>query len=543
MTYLGLDLFSDRVFFPDRGKESFVDSFAGGGGTSEGVEMALGRSPDFAINHDPEAVAMHIANHPGTEHFCQNVWQVNPNDIAARGPIGAAWFSPDCKHFSKAKGGKPREKNIRDLAWIVIAYAKLPRHLRPRVIFLENVEEFRTWGPLDPEGQPDNARKGETFTHWMGELKRLGYRVQWRELRACDYGAPTIRKRLFLIARCDQRPIVWPEPTHGAPDSPEVVSGQRSPWRNAADIIDWSLSCPSIFLTPEEARAIGVKRPLAEATMRRIFAGLRRYVIDNPRPFIVSVAHGDSGGRREYPIDDPLGTVTSGGISHALVAPYVSRQFGASVGHAVSDPLATTTAGGGGKSMLVTPFVTKFNTGSVGSSCTEPLHTITCSHSEHHPGGAAPIGIVAAYLSQLHGSNRGNAGDMDAPLGAVLAGGLHHAEVRAFLVKYYGDGGQTQDCREPLHTIPTRDRFGVVTVKGQDYAIVDIGMRMLSPRELFRAQGFPDDYKIDIEFNGRPLSKSAQVRLCGNSVCPPMAAALVGANVPELARAKESVHG
>ncbi|MBF0326018.1 MAG: DNA cytosine methyltransferase [Alphaproteobacteria bacterium] len=597
-------LFPPTAPIAQRGHEIIVDSFAGGGGASTGIFLALGRHPDVAVNHDPEAVAMHTANHPTTDHFCQNVWQVDPAEVAAKGPIGLAWFSPDCKHFSKAKGGKPVEKRIRDLAWVVVAYARLPRHLRPRVIILENVEEFTTWGPLAADGRPCPDRKGQEFVRWIAELRRLGYRIEYRELRACDYGAPTIRKRLFLIARCDGAAIVWPEPTHGGPDTPEVLSGQRRPWRTAADIIDWSIPCPSIFLTKDEARAIGVKRPLEEATLRRIFRGLDRYVLNHPRPFIVPVTH--AGDDRCHDSAEPLRTITTAKRGElSLVMPYLAGcggRAGQSPERGADQPIWTMTAKA--DQILCTPFVTKFRHGSTGHQADEPLHTITASHSDYHPGGAAPLGVVmpyfqtyygakrddevrgapadgllgtqttenrhaiitpwmvqqntgvvghevtapvstimhtgshqmlaAAHLTQFHGSNQGNGGDPAQPLGAVLAQGFHHAEVRAFLVKYYGSAEDGQHPGQPLHTATAKARFGLVTVAGEDFAIVDIGMRMLSPRELFRAQGFPDDYVIDLELDGRRLPKSSQVRMCGNSVCPPIAAALVRANVPEL---------
>ncbi|WP_142847063.1 DNA cytosine methyltransferase [Telmatospirillum sp. J64-1] len=521
-----LDLFAGHapaILARPEGREIIVDSFAGGGGASTGIEMALGRSPDVAINHDPEAVAMHAINHPGTVHYCQNIWQVNPAEVASGRPIGLAWFSPDCKHFSKAKGGKPRSKNIRDLAWIVVAYAKLPRHIRPRVICLENVEEFQSWGPLLEDGAPCPERKGETFRQWVGELKRLGYRVEWRELRACDYGAPTIRKRLFLVARMDGEPIVWPAPTHGAPDSGEVVVGNRQPWRTAAEIIEWSVPCRSIF---------DRDKPLAEATMRRIFNGLNRYILNHADPFIIPVTH-----QGDYRV------------------------------HGIHEPVRTITTAKRGELALIAPFLTKFRNGSIGSGIEEPVHTITCSHSNHHPGGAAPIGLVAAWLAQHNtgvtghdarepvstvlgtGSHqglvtshlvklRGTCADgqsVNDPLHTISAQGQHFGEVRAFLTKYYSQGAPAQDCRDPLHTIPTRDRFGLVTVAGTTWQIADIGLRMLTPRELYRAQGFPDSYIIDFEYGGRPLPKYSQVRMCGNSVCPPMAAAMVGANAPELA--------
>lgn len=578
---------------PPRGREIILDSFAGGGGASTGIEMALGRSPDVAINHDPEAVAMHIANHPNTEHFCQSVWKVDSSDVAARGPIGLAWFSPDCKHFSKAKGGKPVEKNIRDLAWIVVAYARLPVHLRPRVICLENVEEFLTWGPLGADGMPDKERAGEEFWRWRAELKRLGYKVDTRILRACDYGAPTIRKRLFLVARCDGRPIVWPEPTHGAPDSPEVLSGKRLPWHTAAECIDWSIPCPSIF---ERAR------PLADATLRRIAAGTMRYVVNAARPFIVPVTH-QGVPTRVHDIDEPLRTVTTAKRGElAVIAPTMLVNTSGHPGGRADSPLHTVTTGGhhalvspvltgcGGRAaqspprsaetpigtitakadqILVAAFLTKYHANSAGAGADEPFPTITANSFHKRPGGNPPLAICAAHLSKhyggvvghglpqpigtvttsdhhslttahlthLYGSDQGGGGDPEAPLKTITAGGLHSGLVASFLTKYYGTGGQTQGAGEPLHTIPTVDRFGLVVVHigGEPYVLSDIGMRMLDPRELFRAQSFPESYKINILFNGKPLSKSSQVRMCGNSVPPVMAEALVRANASDLA--------
>lgn len=502
--------------------EIIIVGFAGGGGTCEGIRMALGRSPDEALNHDEDAVSMHMANHPETRHWCQNIWQAEPALVAAGRPIGFAWFSPDCTHFSKAKGGVPRKKHIRDLAWVVVAYAKLPPHIRPRVIQLENVEEFVTWGPLTEDGHPCPDRRGHTFAAWVAELRRLGYTVEWRESRACIYGAPTIRKRLAVIARCDGRPIVWPAPTHGAPDDPEVMACRLLPYRTAADIIDWSIPCPSIFLTPEEARAIGVRRPLQEATLRRIFAGLRRRVIGHPRPFIIPVTH--SGDLRSYSIHDALRTVTTAnGGEFALVAPYLARQFGNSVGHGADEPSGSVMAGGGGKSALVMPWMIQQNTGAVGHPIDVPTSTILNTGSHQM--------LAAAHLMKLYGTcQHGQPADYPTP--TVTAGGGHIAEVRAFLTKYYGEGGQDQDCRDPLHTVPTKARFGLVTVHG----IVDIGMRMLTPRELFRAQGFPDTYEIERGHDGRKFSKAKQIRMCGNSVSPPWAAAHIAANVPEMAR-------
>lgn len=446
--------------------ELIVDCFAGGGGASTGIEWALGRSPDIAVNHDPEALAMHQANHPRTLHLVGDIWDVSPAAVAEGRPVGLLWASPDCKHFSKAKGGSlKRSKEIRSLAWVVVEWA---RSVRPRVIILENVEEFQTWGPLDEHGRPDPARKGETFAEWLAALRAEGYVVEWRELRACDYGAPTTRKRLFLIARCDGLPIVWPSPTHGRLDG--------LPYRSAAECIEWSLPCPSIF-----ART----RPLAENTLRRIARGIRRFVIESARPFIIPVSH--AGDDRAQSIDEPVRTITASSRSpFALVAPtLIQTGYGERPGQApraldLQAPLGTVVAGGA-KHALVCAFLAKHYGGNEtpGSSLGRPFDTVTCK--DHHA-------LVTAAL-----------------------GPARNESVRAFFTEHH--------LGEPR-----------VTVDGMIYEVVDIGMRMLEPRELFRAQGFRDDYRIAPIVNGKPLTKTAQVRMCGNSVSPPMAAALVAAN-------------
>lgn len=531
--------------------ELITDSFAGGGGASLGILLATGRSPDIAINHDDEALAMHEANHPITLHLSKNIWKVDPLDYVGKRKVGLAWFSPDCKHFSKAKGGKPVARNIRDLAWVVVLWAK---RVRPRVIALENVEEFRHWGPLTAEDMPCPDRKGHTFKRWCSELKKLGYRVEWREIRACDFGAPTIRKRLFLIARCDGIPIVWPDASHGAPNSADVLSGHKLPWRTAAQCIDWTLPCPSIFLTKEEGRAQGCNRPLAEATMARIAKGIKRYVIDAAEPFIVNLTH--QGGDRTEGLSDPFKTITGAHRGEkALIVPTIvgcGGRAGQSRPRSTDEPLATITAKGdsclvvpllsygqhGGASreadspahtitaskkdtnQLVTAFLAQHNLGVVGHDLRKPVSTITQTGSQQQ--------LVAAHLLHMKGSAQRMRG-MDEPVPAVTAQGNHIAEVRAFLLKYYGTD---QDPRldEPLHTVTTKERFGLVMVHGEPYEIVDIGMRMLSPRELFRAQGFPDSYKIDTGADGRRMTKSSQVRMCGNSCSPVVVAAIIAAN-------------
>ncbi|MBX3751416.1 MAG: DNA cytosine methyltransferase, partial [Opitutaceae bacterium] len=471
---------------------------------------------------DPEALAMHEANHPQTRHIPEDVFVVDPVKETAGRRVGLAWFSPDCKHFSKAKGGKPRSKKIRGLAYVVCEWVrKLAKaHGRgPRVIILENVEEFQTWGPLLPDGSLNPTAKGQTFRAFVGWLRRRGYVVEWRELRACDYGAPTIRKRLFLIARCDGRPIVWPIPTHGDPESAEVKAGWRKPWRTAAECIDWTLPCPSIF-----DRA----RPLAPATCRRIAKGIMRYVVNNPRPFIVPLTHHDNFRGRE--ITQPMPTITAAHRGeHALVAPVLTEHANQKHDRTFDPqtPLRTQCAEvKGGHFALVQAFLAKHYGGVVGSELPMPVGTVTST--DHHS-------LVTATLAGVGGrAGQSRPRSADEPMQTVTAK-ADAAVVRAFLVKYYATD-QDPKLPEPMHTVTTKDRFGLVTVAGEEYAIADIGLRMLAPRELFRAQGFPENYRIgDRLGDGLTLTKSAQVRMCGNSVCPPLARALVAANVPEMA--------
>jgi len=690
-------------------REIIVDNFAGGGGASTGIEKATGRSVDIAINHDENAIAMHTTNHPNTLHYCESVFDIDPVAATAGRPVGLAWFSPDCRHFSKAKGSKPVKKEIRGLAWIVVSWALRTRF---RCGMLENVEEFKTWGPLvaDADGneRPCPARSGETFAAFVSMLTTgidaahpalaeccevlgiaagsedhqrlvagLGYVVDHRELRACDYGAPTIRRRFFMVMRCDGKPIVWPEPTHGDPKSLEVQSGKLKPWRTAAECIDWSIPCPSIFKR---------KRPLAENTLRRIARGLQRFVLDSPAPFIVKCNHtstktiydcfrgqslgeplqtitkthgyalvaphitkfrtgatgqecdepistitagssdrpggnghalgmgeatltpfiagaggseyqgkprvadqplhtvlkeshaalvtpyiarigqtGFGGDRMSYGAKDPLTTVTSK-AEHLLVAPVIARQFGASVGHSADEPNGTITAGGGGKSQLVSAFLAKHYGGNYtgpGAGFDEPTHTVTTTdhhaivaahllvNNTGHPGGAADApahtvttgnhhALVSSHLVKLRGTCKDGQAVTE-PMPTITAGGLHIGEVRAFLLKYYGNEREGLNIEDPLHTVTSRDRFGLVTVEGIDYQIVDIGMRMLQPHELYAAQGFPSWYIIDQDYSGKKYAKDNQVARCGNAVPPPFAEALVRANLPEMCVAKEGV--
>ncbi len=652
-------------------REIIVDNFAGGGRASTGIELATGRSVDIAINHDPNAVAMHTTNHPDTLHYCESVYEVKPKIATAGRPVGLAWFSPDCRHFSKAKGAKPVEKAIRGLAWIVIRWAL---EVGPRVMMLENVEEFKTWGPLlVGEMRPDPERTGETFEAFIGMLSTgvpadhpallecceflqlspdseqvhqlvagLGYDVDYRELRACDYGAPTIRKRFFMVMRRDGQPIAWPQATHADPKSPAVQMGRLAPWRTAAECIDWSIGAPSIF---------DRKKPLAENTLKRIARGIQRFVLDNPAPFIVKCNHTTTKGKYDcfrgqaleeplqtitkthgyaiavphltkfrtgatgQPVTEPVPTVTAGtsrrpggnghalGLVEAALAPFIARQFGASVGHGADEPSATITAGGGGKSQLVMPTLIQMGYGErpgqeprvpglhkplgtvvagggkfglvaanlvkhyggnyqgAGVGMDEPMHSVTtvdhhavvAAHlmvnNTGHPGGEVgqPThtittgnhhAAVTSHLVKLRGTCR-DGQRTDEPMPTVTAGGLHVGEVKTLLAVDGYDELRAQQALEFLREYCGPDSTGLVTIEGVVYRIVDIGMRMLQPHELYRAQGFPEWYIIDRDYRGVKYAKDKQVARCGNAVPPPFAEALVRANLPELCQSKE----
>lgn len=565
--------FDQTAVLPDD-REIIVDCFAGGGGASIGIEWGCGHAPDLAINHDKSSIAMHVTNHPETVHRCENLWDEDPEEVTEGKPVGLAWFSPDCRHFSKAKGSAPVENRIRGLAWIVLKWAGT---VKPRVIFVENVEEFIDWGPIR-NGRPVKSKKGVTFQQWRLQLRELGYHVEWRELVASDYGAPTTRKRLFIVARCDEEPIVWPEPTHG---SPKVIRRQirrtgvcnLQTWRTAADIIDWSLPCPSIFDTAEEIKqkyGLRAQRPLAEKTMKRIAEGIRRFVIETNEPFIVQVNHGGNDFRGQS-MQEPLPAVTrkhgyglvtpfvaalqQGGMTRSikrplhticasrkdcnlLVAPTLQTYYGPRNGdhhrgRTLNDPLATQTTEN--RHSLVTAFLAKHFGGMVGVSAANPFPTITQRGTQNQI-------VAAALVKYNHGQKQWF--DIREPLRTIVSQGTHHAEVRAFLMKFYGSGGQWNSIGEPVPTITVKHRLalGIVMVGGEPYQIVDIGMRMLTPRELFRAQGFPDDYVIDVGLNGKPATKSEQVGRCGNSVSPYPAAAIVKANfVPHTVYHKEEI--
>ncbi len=511
--------------------EIIVDNFAGGGGASTGMELALGRPVDIAVNHDPAAILMHQTNHPYTEHHQASVWDIDPRTVCRGRPVGLAWFSPDCKHFSKAKGGKPVDKNIRGLAWIALRWAGL---VRPRVIILENVEEFQTWGPVR-RGKPIKSKQGQTFRKFIRQLRDLGYDVQWRELVAADYGVPTIRKRFFLIARCDGRPVVWPEATHAPRDSGDVRSGRKLPWRSAAEIIDWSLPCPSIFDTKEQIMdryGVKVQRPLADNTMRRAARGLDKFVLKEAEPFLVTIGYGERAGQRPrvQDIRDPAGTSVSTG-KQAVAAPvliqYHQEKGDYTRGQTVDRPLCTVDAAN--RYGAVTPYLVKYH-GSErhGQGMDEPLHTVTARDRE---------ALAAPYLSKFYGGVVGT--EMSSPLPTVTAIDhnavsvahivkaapgmeLHHwPEVRALLNRYCG-----------YHL--GDDEIILLWIGGEAWFIADVGLRMLTPRELYAANGFPPDYIIERDYLGNAYPRYEQVARCGNAVPPPFATALVRANLPEL---------
>lgn len=459
-----------------------VDLFAGGGGASTGIEAATGRIVDIAINHDPVALAVHKANHPGTIHLEADIWEVRPEEAVKGRKVELLWASPDCTHFSAAKGGKPRKQGIRSLAWAVVRWAK---EVRPSVICLENVAEFQTWGPLDTAGFPRADQKGETFKRWKRELERLGYVVDHRVLDASKFGAPTKRRRLFLVARCDGLPISWPAETHGP---------GLAPLHTAAECINWDLPCPSIFER---------SKPLAEKTLWRIAQGIRRFILENPAPFIVGdvaptmvqTGYGERPGQRPRYLNlhEPIGTLMAKGQKHALVSAFLAKHFGGVVGTDIRGQVSTTTT------------------------------------RDHH----ALAAVALAKFRGTHPSQPGS-GSVEAPIPTISAGGIHVAEVRAFLTAYYGTDGGGQAATEPMRTLTAKHRLGLVKVLGVDYQIIDIGMRMLEPEELLKAQfgRFSPSYDLSLA-----RTKSDKVRLIGNSVCPEVAEALVAANLPGFARA------
>ena len=520
--------------------EITVDGFCGGGGWSTGFEFAIGRPVDIGINHDKYAIAIHKKNHPFTEHYNENIFEVDPYKATKGRPVGWAHFSPDCTHFSREKGGTPVKKSIRGLAWVVTKWAGT---VHPRIISMENVPEFMSWGSLcarrNKDGRiyrmdgtlaekgtyvpyseqqlvPNKKKQGKTFKRFINVMKSFGYKCEWKILTASDYGAPTIRKRLFIIFRNDGKSIIFPNPTHGNPESEEVKSGKLLPWHTAAECINWDLECPSIFER---------KKPLAENTLRRIAKGIQKFVIENPNPFIIQVNHGGDNFRGQE-VDKPMPTITAkhgfGVVAPTLIQYHGEQSKNEVRGQILEKPLQTVdTANRYG---LVTAFMSKYFGGNYqgcGSSVDEPLHTITAVDNN---------ALAAVHITQFNNHCIGQ--KVDEPLKTITCGEGHFGEVRAFLIKYYS-GESGQKVNEPLHTIRTKDCFGLVTIKGVDYAIVDIGLRMLTPRELYNAQGFPTDYEIETDCYGNKYPKTKQVARCGNSVPPPFATALARANAPE----------
>lgn len=545
-------------------EEMIIDNFAGGGGASTGIELATGRAVDAAINHDPDAILMHQTNHPQTRHYCESVWDVDPWEVTRGRPVGLVWFSPDCKHFSKAKGSKPVDRNIRGLAWIVLKWAGT---VKPRVIILENVEEFQTWGPVR-KGKPVKSRRGETFRKWKEQLQALGYEIDHRELVAADYGAPTIRKRFFLIARCDGKPIIWPERTHAPKDREEVKNGKCKPWRGAAEIIDWTIPCPSIFDTTDEIKekyGIRAIRPLAVNTQKRIARGIEKFVLQNKEPFIVPIGYGERKGQapRVHDINEPLSTVVGSGkqyLAMPSLIQYHTEQSERVRGQGMDEPIMTLDAAN--RYGLSVAYLAEYFQNGRPLDVNSPLHTSTTKDREC---------LCMAHMEKFFsGGYTGNGSDANTPLGTVTAVD-HNGLVETFISKFYKTGtGQKTD--EPLHTVTTSaGHFGIVTVKmsrsemnlhhwnevrellnaycgyaiaedeillldvnGTLYFISDIGLRMLTPRELYAANGFPLDYIIDHDYTGKAYGKTKQVARCGNAVPPPFAEALVRANLPEM---------
>lgn len=566
-------------------EEMIIDNFAGGGGASTGIEFATGRAVDAAINHDPDAILMHQTNHPQTRHYCESVWDVDPWEVTRGRPVGLAWFSPDCKHFSKAKGSKPVDRNIRGLAWIVLKWAGT---VKPRVIILENVEEFQTWG-LVRKGKPVKSRRGETFRKWKEQLQALGYEIDHRELVAADYGAPTIRKRFFLIARCDGKPIIWPERTHAPKDSEEVKNGKCKPWRGAAEIIDWTIPCPSIFDTTDEIKekyGIRAIRPLAVNTQKRIARGIEKFVLQNKEPFIVPIGYGERKGQapRVHDIKEPVSTVVSSGKQYLCqpeLSPFIvqvnhkGEQFRGQEleepiptitgkhGYGLATPVLTAIAVSKAEQYLAMPSLIQYHTEQServrGQGMDEPIMTLDAANR---------YGLSVSYLAEYF--QNGRPLDVKSPLHTSTTKD-RECVVETFISKFYKTGiGQKPD--EPLHTVTTSaGHFGIVTVKmsrsemnlhhwnevrellnaycgyaiaedeillldvnGTLYFISDIGLRMLTPRELYAANGFPPDYIIDHDYTGKAYGKTKQVARCGNAVPPPFAEALVRANLPEM---------
>ena len=580
--------------------EIIVDNFAGGGGASTGIELASGRPVAIAINHDPDAILLHKTNHPYTEHLQASVWDVDPVEVCKGRPVGLAWFSPDCKHFSKAKGSALVDRNIRGLAWIVLRWAA---KVRPRVIMLENVEEFQTWGPVR-KGKPIKKKAGQTFRKWKQQLEDLGYVIEHRELVAADYGAPTTRKRFVLVARCDSKPIVWPERTHAPRDSEEVKAGKLKPWRSAAEIIDWTLPGYSIFSSRQEIceqHGVRAQRPLKPNTLRRIIRGVDKFTIKSGNPFIVPTGYGERKGQapRVQDLAEPLGTVVTKdkfSLCRPVIAPFIAQQKFQNDAQDISNPISTITSVGAHELVAANliqyhteqtenvrgqgmddPVMTVDSSNRYGlASCnlveyygngnpidvTDPLHTVTAhdregvvsAHIEKYFSGGykgcgnpadVPLftvtveprhGVCAAHVVEFKGQDIGQS--VDKPLRTITASWGEFAECRAVLTKAPGrDLGNWPQIRELLNEYCgyslADDEVILLIIRGIAYYISDITLRMLTPRELYNAMGFPEDYIIEKDYMGNVYRKDKQVARCGNAVCPPLAEAMVRANLPE----------
>lgn len=548
--------------------ECFVDSFAGGGGASTGIEMATGHPVDIAINHDQSAIMMHRRNHPFTEHYIEDIWQVDPEKAVRGRHVRLAWFSPDCKHFSRAKGAALVDKKIRGLAWVVLRWAA---KVKPDVIMLENVPEFVTWGPVR-KGKPVKSKAGQTYRQWLKQLHELGYVIETRKLCAADYGAPTIRTRFHLIARRDGKPIVWPERSHAPRDLPEVKIGKCLPWRSAAEIINWDLPCPSIFDTKQaikETYGITAVRPLKDNTLRRIARGLDKFVIKSTEPFIVPIGYGENKGQkpRVHDIKEPLSTVV-GSIKQYLcdpvMTPYVICNNSNNAPHGMNDPVPTVTTGN--RNFFVSPTLIQYHTEQSdkevrGQALDEPIRTVDAANryglsaaymTEYYGNAGDGIvirepmhtvtakdreGVTLAHLAHFKGQDKGQS-PLD-PLMTITARDGQFADVRTVLVKWDGvtDLHRWGEVRKLLNTYCdyniAEDEVLLLNVCGSWYFISDIGLRMLTPRELYDAMGFPHDYIIDRDIHGNPIKRADQVARCGNAVCPAVAEALVRANLPE----------
>ena len=509
--------------------EIIVDNFAGGGGASTGIELAAGRPVAIAINHDQDAILLHKTNHPYTEHLQASVWDVDPVAVCRGRPVGLAWFSPDCKHFSKAKGAALVDRNIRGLAWIVLRWAAL---VRPRVIMLENVEEFQTWGPVR-KGKPVKSKAGQTFRKWKRQLSDLGYAIEHRELVAADYGAPTTRKRFVLVARCDGKPIVWPEPTHGPRDSEAVKAGKLLPWRSAAEIIDWTIPGYSIFDSKQEILdryGVKVVRPLAENTMRRVIRGVDKFTIRSGKPFIVPTGYGERKGQapRVHDIENPVSTVVST-VKQILVSPnliqYHTEQTENVRASGMDVPINTVDASN--RYGLTCANLVEYYGNGVPLDLSEPMHTVTAHDRE---------ALTAAHIVEFKGQDIGQS--VASPLRTITASAGEFAQCRAWLAKANGGNlGHWPEIRELLNRHCgyrlKEDEVILLMIRGIAYYIADITLRMLTPRELYNAMGFPPDYIIDRDYMGNAYGKTKQVARCGNAVCPPLAEAMVRANLPE----------